>query len=589
MRECDLIMKGGITSGVVYPHAIAEIATEYRLRDIGGASAGAIGAAMAAAAEYRRQTTPAGSDPNVGFDETRRLADELASGMRSKFQPSQTLAPLFGILMRILERPNGQSIYRAALFGITHAYWHGALIGASIALAGLVLASSVGSLALATLGVVVGGLVAVGLIAIALFRAVIVDLPAEDYGVCPGIGTAFGEGKAGLTDWMADRIDQIAGKIGVNGALGDPLTVGELRRDAGVRIATMTTDLSSGRPYQLPLQDNLHYFSKQEFEEIFPKRVVDYLVREGGKVRLRGDNLPDDIHRLPTGDRFPILLAARMSLSFPGLIRAVGLYRLDYGIKDKNGDAAVRRCLFSDGGISSNFPIHMFDALLPSRPTFGIALTGWNQERHGRERVHMPDMPKQSTSLPARPIYGLAGFLGAILNTAKDWQDTLQSLLPGYAERIVEVRLDDGKEGGMNLNMSEETIRTLSEYGRQAGQMVKSNFCFDEHRYRRALSLFDSMNDALTGLSESYRAPPDGDPTEMIYADVLTDYKPKRYSNTVAWRRDVLRDFAKRLAAIAVERIEVQSTGFGAGDVPAADASIRLVADAERRPRRVEP
>jgi hypothetical protein len=24
--ECDLIMKGGITSGIIYPHAIAEIA-----------------------------------------------------------------------------------------------------------------------------------------------------------------------------------------------------------------------------------------------------------------------------------------------------------------------------------------------------------------------------------------------------------------------------------------------------------------------------------------------------------------------------------------------------------------------------------
>ena len=48
LLECDLIMKGGITSGVVYPGAIAKIAETYRLRDIGGSSAGAIAATFAA-------------------------------------------------------------------------------------------------------------------------------------------------------------------------------------------------------------------------------------------------------------------------------------------------------------------------------------------------------------------------------------------------------------------------------------------------------------------------------------------------------------------------------------------------------------
>jgi Patatin-like phospholipase len=40
--ECDLVMKGGITSGIVYPLAIVEIAKAFRLRSIGGTSAGAI-------------------------------------------------------------------------------------------------------------------------------------------------------------------------------------------------------------------------------------------------------------------------------------------------------------------------------------------------------------------------------------------------------------------------------------------------------------------------------------------------------------------------------------------------------------------
>ena len=37
--ECDVIMKGGITSGVVYPLTVCKLATRYRLRSVGGASA----------------------------------------------------------------------------------------------------------------------------------------------------------------------------------------------------------------------------------------------------------------------------------------------------------------------------------------------------------------------------------------------------------------------------------------------------------------------------------------------------------------------------------------------------------------------
>src|SRR5207247_4146516 len=54
--ECDIVMKGGITSGVVYPGAVVALAKRYVFRSIGGASAGAIAAAGVAAAEYGRAT-----------------------------------------------------------------------------------------------------------------------------------------------------------------------------------------------------------------------------------------------------------------------------------------------------------------------------------------------------------------------------------------------------------------------------------------------------------------------------------------------------------------------------------------------------
>jgi predicted acylesterase/phospholipase RssA len=59
-KICDIVMKGGITSGVVYPLALASLAKEYRFVNIGGTSAGAIAAAAAAAAEYGRDIPKAG-------------------------------------------------------------------------------------------------------------------------------------------------------------------------------------------------------------------------------------------------------------------------------------------------------------------------------------------------------------------------------------------------------------------------------------------------------------------------------------------------------------------------------------------------
>src|SRR5687767_14961765 len=59
-RYGDIVMKGGITSGVIYPYAVCEIAKTYRFRNIGGTSAGAIGSVFAAAAEYGRHSATGG-------------------------------------------------------------------------------------------------------------------------------------------------------------------------------------------------------------------------------------------------------------------------------------------------------------------------------------------------------------------------------------------------------------------------------------------------------------------------------------------------------------------------------------------------
>jgi predicted acylesterase/phospholipase RssA len=70
-KICDIVLKGGITSGVVYPLALVSLAEKYRFSNIGGTSAGAMAAVAAAAAEYGRHIE------NAGFDRLARIPDEL--------------------------------------------------------------------------------------------------------------------------------------------------------------------------------------------------------------------------------------------------------------------------------------------------------------------------------------------------------------------------------------------------------------------------------------------------------------------------------------------------------------------------------
>src|SRR5262245_52382917 len=104
-RHCDVIMKGGITSGVVYPAAGVELAKRFTLKSIGGASAGAIAAALFAAAEYRRSVL--GS--NTGFEELAtypaKFGAETPAGtsfLLSLFQPAKEARRAFKLLLAFL-------------------------------------------------------------------------------------------------------------------------------------------------------------------------------------------------------------------------------------------------------------------------------------------------------------------------------------------------------------------------------------------------------------------------------------------------------------------------------------------------------
>lgn len=548
LLECDLIMKGGITSGVVYPGAIAKIAETYRLRDIGGSSAGAIAATFAAAAEYRRQT----GGGRAGFNAILSAGDELGCRLKSLFQPTPALRPLFSLLEARISTPHptfGRKLAYAWAF--LKAFWPVWLAMAALLVVVVMQGVATGGPRVVGLQILLVLLLAVAAVIGWIWVLLFETLPKNDFGLCSGLRPK-GSKDAAFCEWIADQIDGIAGKTGPGGTPGEPLTIGDLGNFGdckGIRVAAMTTDLSSGRPYQLPLKTRTHWFSRGEFEALFPARIVNYLCAKGERRIPRATDpkgVPRDLYKLPVGGDFPVLLVARLSLSFPLLIRAVPLWRED-GERCDDRRLLLRRCLFSDGGISSNFPIHFFDALLPSRPTFGIALDSLDCERHqqqaagkddrkiewpriigvtARKRLSLPSTGSEAPPLPVREIDGPLDFVSRIVNVAKDWQDTLQSRLPGYADRIVTVRLVEGVEGGMKLDMGKPTVRRLIRLGRQAGTLLASQFDMSGHRHQRAITNFSVLEPALASLAQAYLTPLPDRPGGTIrsYGWILTHH-----------------------------------------------------------------
>ncbi|WP_162930098.1 patatin-like phospholipase family protein [Pseudophaeobacter sp. EL27] len=593
MRECDLIMKGGTTSGVVYPQAIYRIGKDYRLRSVGGTSAGAIAATVAAAAEYRRQTSP-DQDDETGFDQIAALSDELGDNLTRYLQPSKDLAPFFEAFIEYQELKQKEK--KPSWFKLIKVIWpklksyrrkplrNGSLIAAGGVVAGV----AGGGIGLGILGVGAGLAWGVVQLVLSLIKTISAQLKANDYGMVPGTTQpGVGDGKTqAISDWLADRVDKIAGHW-QDSPPKTPLTLGDLQKGRGdqapgIALSTMTTDLTSRRPYSLPLKMPGYFFNPHEFEKILPKRVVDYMVQVGNGGKSTGPE-GKELYPMPLGGDFPVVLMARMSLSFPILLQAVPLYRQD---KAKNGGKSWVRCLFSDGGIASNLPVHFFDAWLPRRPTFAISLDSFDKTRHSEteDRIHFDQGIRDRLHLPVQPITGLLGFLASIFNTAKDWQDKLQAEVPGMYERVVTVRLEP-HQGGSNIAMPPEVIKQLKDYGAEAGRKLVDEFDFDENRWRRALCLLPELEKALPGMHDAiktHRAGPENWTYEELARLHQSDFYPPKTPN---WPAEVLEPALDELADLG-ERIDAKDDAqmVSGGVTPDYDAGLRLVASPDLSP-----
>ena len=552
VQYCDIVMKGGITSGVVYPLAINELAQIYKFKNIGGTSAGAIAAAAAAAAEYCRKAN--GSDD--GFELVAKLPDELAGGALERlFQPQFSTRSLFKLGLTFVGSSHWFWRLAKALVKLFVLFPLGTLIGA---LPGLVIlyylrrdVSTPWSLSLWVALVLL--LVVLPAFLLALLNVVAQALwaiPANNYGLCGGSG---GKGKnKPLTDWMTDKFELIAQKKDTSRPLifndlwtaGQPGSVSVSSDNREINLQMMTTNLTLGRPHRIPLEDEtlFFYFRESEFRNLFPQHIVDYMIQ--AKPYGRGDDdywkaMSPMFYPLPAPAALPVVVAARMSLSFPILISAIPLYTFDSSLPentDPRRRPTVERCLFSDGGISSNFPIHFFDSPLPRWPTFGITLSsasGSTSERNiDSTRVTLshcnrPDQTEEDFNRFDEKWWRLGGFVGAILNTLRNWRDQTQARVPGYRDRIATIHLSTS-EGGLNLNMPPETIKKLSAFGTLAGQQLRRRFNPAEGdgsglnwenqrwiRYRSFMSVFEYM---LTRLKRGFEFESPGVPSyqEMI-------------------------------------------------------------------------
>lgn len=296
-----------------------------------------------------------------------------------------------------------------------------------------------------------------------------------------------------------------------------------------ITLNMVTSNLSEGQPYDLPFEQNLWIFHEDEMRQFFPDAIVTHLIaKEHRSDTVSLEHLPK-YHFLPCSADLPVSVAMRMSLSFPVLISAVPLWGIRgaaYKTRKRDGvviledaKADLERHWFSDGGISSNFPIHMFDAWLPRCPTFGINLRSMPKEKAKEHVEHLAETGKQGSKtvvsaldgqvfLPManapqhpenQPLPGLADFLGAIWNTAQNYHDNMQSLLPSYRERIVNIRMADD-EGGLNLTMDAKIVKAVQEKGLTAGQMLRDNFDMDAHRWVRFRVLMPLLEQQLKDL-----------------------------------------------------------------------------------------
>jgi hypothetical protein len=342
-----------------------------------------------------------------------------------------------------------------------------------------------------------------------------------------------------------------------------------VRTERAINLEMMTTNLTHGRPYSVPFGravSRQFYYSPDEWRDYFPPAVLDHLrahAASSGTTPRTDEGLT--LLPLPPMADLPIVVATRLSLSFPILFAAVPLWAVDYSRtinkRSPGTPPLAERCWFSDGGISSNFPLRFFDSPLPRWPTFGLNLkTPHPDHLDESEFVWLP----RSNGQGLQPSWNrfaegsggaqLIGFLWAIVDTMQNWRDNMESRMPGYRNRIVHIS-QRSEEGGLDPGMDAEVITRLSERGRRAGVRLRDQFNWDNHAWVRYRSYLSALEVSVGDFAQAYEDPVPQD--EAIWPTIrgeATAQSPPSYpwssSKQAAFARDLNTDLLTLAGAV---------------------------------------
>jgi Patatin-like phospholipase len=427
----------------------------------------------------------------------------------------------------------------------------------------------------------------------ALVRQAIVLMRMPGSGACTGM-RADGSGAQGLSEWLYEGVQKSA-----NLPLDKPLTFGNLWAAPGgpkaadgsaeprsIDLRMITTCLSHGRIYELPLaeDDAVVMFKLSELKPFFPPEVIAHLRRvskpltfdtcavlqrkyKERSIAFQQMSLPDpllvarfknlknlidnelqeaedkpnglldpDIRELPTAD-LPIVVAARLSMSCPVLFQNVPLVGFNLDVEAEDIDFV--RLWFSDGGIGSNFPIHLFDKPIPRWPTFGLKildmppraissgkpLTTYVPYAHRSgcdDNLLYPRDRGAFTALEVKPtVSSFLQFLFAIYTSAKDGHDQSFLRMPDVRNRVVCVYLNNRAGNMLNLKIAPGKIIELAlEVGARGGENAASAYLatvrspkyanwvnsWQDHRWVRLNMLTQGLRSYLRGFTQAVNA-----------------------------------------------------------------------------------
>jgi predicted acylesterase/phospholipase RssA len=421
----------------------------------------------------------------------------------------------------------------------------------------------------------------------------------EGFGACSGM-RASKSTLPGLTEWMHEGIQKSAGLplhspltfADLWAAPGAPSATDQAKEARSIDFRTITTCLSHGRIYELPQapdeQPSL-FFRLSEFSRFFPKDIIDHLRRVSQPIEVSRLNwlrrqllerrmllekdtnptvlqrdqfsakaqassqaldeafrvaenlaqglLEPDLRLLPR-EQMPILVAVRLSMSCPILFACVPLVGINRDTQPE--DAKLTRLWFSDGGIGSNFPVHLFDKAIPRWPTFALRIldqpprNGSNDypmqsyipyfHRDGVEDnlLYPRDDSAFSTLVGGKATLGsFLKLIFSIYTSAKDGNDQSFGRMPDVRNRVMRLYLNSRAGNMLNLKLAPELICNLAlgtgaRSGRNAAQAYLQEIpskkydwvsAWMDHRWVRMNMLIHGLRDYLDGVGIAMTSP----------------------------------------------------------------------------------